>query len=573
MIHVQEISNSPDLKRIKALPKRGYTPGDLVDQMTRELKTAQGTWTLKPIQAQALYEILEHQGLLGPIKVGGGKTLISLLAPLVLGLKRPLLLMPASLIDRTREDQGKLMRQFKIPRNICLYSYEMLGRVNAAAYLSNTQPDGIICDEAHRLKNEHAGVTRRVARYMKERPETKFVAISGTLLSESIEDFAHLSGYALKEGSPLPLDGHTVTEWANALNEPKGRVFDLYSPRKLIEAFPTKEHVHGEKAEARAGYRDRILHTPGVVSSQDEHVGCSIEISAKTYKPSEVTMEHFRTLRRKFETPDGWALSQAIDVWRHAQELAIGMHYVLDPRPPKEWLEARKAWAKFVRGTLIGSKFLDTELQVANECRAGRLPMKYFDAWQKIKDTFTPNCKAIWHDDTALELCAKWAKAGPGIIWVRHTFFAQELTKRTGLAYYGSEGRNQWGEHIEKGDPSKAVIASIDANCTGMNLQHWNRNLLTTSPGGATKWEQLLGRTHRDGQLADSVTFEILVGCKEHYEGLERATEKARQIQETIGHSQKILLADLSWPQLHTLGNDSRWEPNGIKEKGTGIWE
>jgi len=159
-------------------------------------------------------------------------------------------------------------------------------------------------------------------------------------------------------------------------------------------------------------------------------------------------------------------------------------------------------------------------------------------------------------------------KKGPGIIWTKQTFFAQELVRRTGLDYYGSEGLNQRGQHIEQGDPRKCIVASIDANCTGMNLQPWCRNLLTSTPGGATKWEQLLGRTHRHGQKADSVTFDVLLGCREHHEGLDRSIGKARAIQETIGHSQKILLADIVWPALRDLGNDSRWEDNGIVDDG-----
>ena len=55
----------------------------------------------------------------------------------------------------------------------------MLGLVQSAQKLDYIQPDLIIADECHLLKNHKAGRTRRVTRYMREHPETKFVGVSG----------------------------------------------------------------------------------------------------------------------------------------------------------------------------------------------------------------------------------------------------------------------------------------------------------------------------------------------------------------------------------------------------------
>lgn len=565
------LSRSSELERVRALHRRVWTDEQgkgAAAYYTHTLRTTNGTMALRPLQAIALHEIATVGGLFAPIRVGGGKTLLSLLAPAVLRSARPLLILPASLIEKTRREMAHLMNHWKIPRNVQMVSYEQLGRESASKFLATACPDLILADEAHRLKNKKAGVTRRVARYMHANPHTRFVAMSGTLIKDGLEDCAHLIQWALKSGAPVPLDQGTLMEWCECLN-PSDNSFHKVEPGPLLTLAPEAHNPLDLPIEAaRKAFRARLLSTPGVVSSGDDHVACSIYISALPYNPSEITEANFRKLREEMETPDGWALSQAVDVWRHARELALGLHYVWDPRPPMEWLEARRDWAKFVREVLSHSKKLDTELQVAHACEAGDLSRHTWDAWKAIKPTFVANSKPVWHDDTALDLCAKWAADKvPGIIWCEHGFFARELARRTGLSYFGQEGLDASGRAIEAADPGLSLIASAKANATGRNLQAWRRNLLTAPPAGAPMWEQLLGRTHRDGQKADEVTAEFLLGCREHYESFTNALDAAKAIEQMTGHSQKILLADVSIPDFRSVfewgKHCYRWRANG----------
>jgi len=62
--------------------------------------------------------------------------------------------------------------------------------------------------------------------------------------------------------------------------------------------------------------------------------------------------------------------------------------------------------------------------------------------------------------------------------------------------------------------------------------------------------EQLIGRTHRDGQEADEVSVDVLLGCAEHYEAFSRALDGARAAADTLGHDQKLLLADVTMPDV-----------------------
>lgn len=543
------VRRSVDFERISNLPRRRWTAEQMdscAAWYTSKLRNPGGTMSLRPLQAVALHETASVGGLLGPLRVGAGKTLYSLLAPKVLNAVRPVLLLPAALIEKTKRELGLLMVHWAIPRNIQLQSYEMLSRVSAARFLEIARPDVIIADEAHRLKNHRAGVTRRVARYMHDNPQTRFVAISGTLIKDDISNFAHLARWALKSSAPVPLDEGELMEWSQCLGKQSNPLVQL-NPGPLLHLAAPEDIGPADDAldVARKGFRRRLLDTPGVVSSGNEQVSCSLYVRAVDYSVNDATESNFRKLRADWETPDGWALSQAVDIWRHARELALGFHYVWDPRPPEEWLNARRTWAAFVREVIGSSKSLDTELQVSQ----AHSTAPEWRVWERVRPTFQIQPKAIWHDNSALELCGKWALKDPGIVWVEHAFFGHELSRLTGLQYYGEQGLNASGQPIERADPRQSVIASARANSTGRNLQAWYRNLITSPPAGAPSWEQMIGRTHRDGQAADAVEVDTLLGCREHWEALERATEAARMTELTIGHSQKLLLADVAgWP-------------------------
>src|SRR5262249_13680283 len=139
---------------------------EMARRLTQELRVPGGTLELRPVQAIALTEIRACGGLLAPIRVGAGKTLISLLAGSVVGARRPVLLVPAKLRDKTERDMRAARRHFRVPPNLQVVSYELMGRVNQAELLEEIKPDLLICDEVHRIKNPRAAVTKRVMRYL-----------------------------------------------------------------------------------------------------------------------------------------------------------------------------------------------------------------------------------------------------------------------------------------------------------------------------------------------------------------------------------------------------------------------
>lgn len=552
---------SPETDRIARLPRRVWSDADaevLARAMTRELKTPGGDMSLRPVQAVALYEALERGGAFLPLGCGLGKTLISLLAPVVLEARRPLLLLPAALLEKTDYERATLARHWRIPTNLQTMSYEILGQVSCAEKLTYIRPDMLIADECHKLKGHRAARTRRVARYMRENPDTKVVAMSGTIMKSSLKDFGHLLRWCLKGGAPIPEGDDELGLWADALDEMSnplarvkpGAIFDLGARPAGGDAL----------SAARQIFQARLLETPGVVSAGDaEGVGASLYVNAVEYDVAPITNTHIQKLREEWETPDCWAFSEALLLRQHALSLALGFHSIWDPRPPQEWLAARREWATFVRETLQHSRTLDSELQVTNACDRGDLFSPALADWRAIKDTFTVNPKAVWHDDSALETCAGWLKRNTGIVWTNHVFFAKALAKRTGVAYYGADGLTAAGDSIVHVTGENSIIASIASSGTGRNLQMFSKNLVTAPPPGAMGMEQLIARTHRTGQRADEVTVDILLGCKEHFDAFQNTLNATGAAQDLLGGAQKLLSSNLSWPSSVDNKQGARW--------------
>ncbi len=456
--------------------------------------------------------------------------------------KRPVLLLPGALMGADLESKIRQYgRDWRIAKNIKVVSYDALSRVGGEKLLEGA--DMLICDEGHRLKNPKAACTRKVSQFMAAKPDTIFVALSGTFRTHSmIKDCSHIAGWCLKDRSPFPHHRMAVFEWAEALDQKiVGFRRDPGILRNLTSITMT----------AQESFKQRMLETEGIIVAGGEDVGASIRISAIPYNVSATTEKHFERLRTLAERPDGYALGEASSVWAVARQLSLGMHYYWDPWAPQEWLDARKAWAKYAR-EILGRNLpgLESELAVVNWTLGGHGHGKeLLQDWRRIQPTFDINSKAAWHDDTALDLAAKWGKDNKaGIVWVEHRFFGRELSKRTGWPYYGASGLDPNGNSITD-TKAKLIIASMDANKTGRNLQdRWSRNLVTSPEGLNKDWDQMMGRTHRLGQEADEVTFDVFLGCVEHDNAMKQAMESARAEKAIMGGHQKLLLADFMWP-------------------------
>jgi len=523
----------------------------VADNLTQALKTPRGSMTLRPIQALSLLEVGQYGGGLLPIKVGGGKTLLSLLAPRMLAGARPLLLLPAALRDKTAREMNEYREHWILPPHIQIVSYQTLSTINNADFLEEYQPTMIVCDEAHHLKNVSAAVTKRVSRYMKANPATAFVAMSGTMTKRSVRDFEHLARWCLRDRSPVPREFVALDQWSRALD------VNVQASRRMLPGALAELRTDPTES-IRKAYQRRLVQTPGVVATQDKPLAIPLTLTSHVL---ESPGDHWTSLRDDWETPDGWECVDGIEVWRHARELAVGCYYRWDPRPPEDWLAARGAWGSVCRQILKNNRRqLDSELQVVREVQRGGYPPdvgKLYAEWKAIEPTFIPNVEAVWESDHAVQWIARWAEAGPGIVWISHRFLGDRLADLLSLPYYGGGGLDaSTGRSIETHDPATqgACVASIAANGTGRNLQAWNRNLIVGVPPNGAQWEQLLGRTHRPGQTRP-VHADVLFGCFEDVKAFWQAVADAKYAEEITGQAQKLCHLDLQGVEtVHTIG-------------------
>lgn len=546
------VQDSPDFWRIDSLPRTPeFSPeflSDLVAEYTEAYRNIGGTMTLRPIQALALRTLRlqsrYRQGALLPMGVGSGKTLVSLLAGSVYFAQHPVLFTYASLVNKTLGDIAELSRHWQLPRKLRVLTWESLSSPDWTP--ESLSADLVIADECHAVKSPLAARTKRFLRFFLAHPTTPLVALSGTLTTRSLADFAHLSELALGAGSPLPLDSYQLKMWGLAIDEevpPGGRIGPGVLSRWLESPSDTP----------RAAFRRRLVSAPGVVATADSALGTALNIhTVRSLKVPAIT-GLLKNLNTTGCDPDGTELEGPADFARVAKCLGLG--YWLRWQWPGQggradwqpWLSARNAWNRAVR-TWLGSDppppaGLDSPGLVRRACDtgAGAPTPELAVAWEKWAlhvNTPPPPVVPQFSKGALRGLCKFVASWGPGIVWVPGPDIGEALARETGIPYYPA-GR----------DPSRAdaptILCSSASHGVGKNLQHYSRNLVLVPPASGNAWEQLLGRTHRPGQAADSVECTVLLHHGALRVAWDSALRQAEYIQQTTGNAQKLCQATI----------------------------
>ena len=591
------VGDSPDLQRILALPRR--EPPDatrleaMVELMSERLSNGKPSGacacrelapdrfkdgrngcitSLRPIQAWALFETIVARGLLAPIGVGHGKTLLDILTPLVMpDCKLAVLLCPPGLVGQLIGNYRLIAQHFRVPSLVVhgnpwsnivpgapvlhVYPYSRLSRPESSSWLENLNPDTVIADEVHKIRNVNgAGASRVMRLYDRRRP--RFVGWTGSLTDSSPRDYAHIAGMALRQGSPLPLDPEVVEDWHRALDPdsdwpaPPGALLDLCEPG---------EHVYD-------GFRRRLHDTTGVVHTTEAAVSADLEINERDPGPIPPgVLDVIATIRATWQRPDGEWLIDKLQLAKVCREAACGFYYRWryprgEPRALiEEWLEVRKAWHQELRAYLKDrEEHVDSPLLAARAAHRamvgyeGPLPVWHsetFADWLAIKDQVKPETEAVRLEVDGADYLARdaaaWALENRGIVWYGISEFGRWVAELSGLPMYGG-GPNggglvdDEGRILERGD--RSVILSLKAHGTGRDgLQFiFHRSLTANPPGNATLWEQKLGRLHRDGQAAPVVYDDVYRHTDEMRAAVDKAVARALYVSRTLGTDQKI---------------------------------
>lgn len=609
-----------EMDRILALPIKPEIEQSVIDSVSEALikPSAEISELLAP-QAEGLLTYIRTGGLVGFIGVGFGKTLLTVSIcnhGFRKGLRKIVLMMPSNLHGKLVDHEIEWLRN-QIPVNIPIYPlggktkkqrqseymsdssglylvpYSLLSVKDTDEMLENISPELIVCDEAHALKNLTTSSTMRMSRYMTAKPSTEFVAVSGTLASKSVADYAHLVKWALKDNSPLPTNNSELNDWCEILDTS----FDLNTAKStlvpLIEWARTHfadqmKDVKNNIAGFRKAFSLRMTSCVGIVSSGDAEVNCSLTVENipvedyTSYEGYDKLQEHIDNVNELWQTPADDPITEAFHLWKWNNELSAGFYNELTWPSVESLMERRECSESQATKWLVDSKFqheahnmfgsalrkwikeegssgLDSPLLVCNDMyNHGPINVggQLYGLWQRQRDLVFDDI--VVRDSKAVRVCSykvdasvRWAKKKKkGIIWVYHKAMLKwvlEECEAAGLNPLACPSGSLGDERIQNPKNwNRLIVASITGHSTGKNLQYIQNHYICQWPRVATTAEQLLGRTHRTGveKLTDCVTFNTCLSTPWDHQNFAATLVDSCFIHE--GHNkQKLMYCDL----------------------------
>lgn len=535
-----------DIQRVVELPSKNVKYPDLTDKF----KKRTSNWRLRPIQSEILYRAYQNQGLLALVGVGEGKTLASFLLPHVLEKTMTgiaLLIIPANMRAQCLKDWETYSNHFHLPQKVELRSYEEIS--TTPNLLKTINPDFIICDEVHKLKNRKSTRTKRLARYIskryRENRPVKFVGLSGTMTSTSIKDFAHIAIWALREKAPVPINFMTLEKWASVLDR-DGK------PSKASKAsmYPLVSKFGGDE---RTAFKRRLISVNGTVTSLRSRPNVNLHLIERIVNIPENIAEGINKVNDTWQAPNGDELSSPLEKVRVLRQLICGFYYfwnwpngVVD----KEWLETRSEWNKEVRKYLErAEEGYDSPALVRNAVirhltgvAREKVPvslLKAFKDWYPHSQKEPPPTGVKWISDYLIDDINEWSKRQKDapIIWYEHIAFASRLGRKTGYPVFG-QGSASDRALLSVDRPIPAIV-SARAHSQGKNLQVWGNQIIANPLSDGARYEQLLGRCHRTGQQRKNVLATIY-NHNIFSSALSQAKLSAVYVEETTEQEQRL---------------------------------
>jgi len=165
----------------------------------------------------------------------------------------------------------------------------------------------------------------------------------------------------------------------------------------------------------------------------------------------------------------------------------------------------------------------------------------------------------------AIALRKKHKNAG-GLIWIYHQemgAWIYEGLKQAGIEniLYCEAGSKHNAAIISPDNVNKIIVASMKAHGESKNLQHFQHVYFARWPRNAKDAEQFIGRTHRNGQKADTLTINYNLTL--HFDDLVLAAclNDALYIQQTTSLKQKLIYA--TWNPMPRI-----FSPEFLRERG-----
>lgn len=233
----------------------------------------------------------------------------------------------------------------------------------------------LVFDEVHKLKNPTSARGGRLMRCLENYPQVRVVVLSGSMMSTTIRDSAHLAWAALRDLSPYPrtfgvddrkTNEATLKSWSNCLDvdgEPVAADWQVMQPL-WNWAYPDKSMLGVRSKERRSLMRQalqkRLRCCPGVVVSADSAVDdvalVLIGIDDTQLVIPESVQNKINLVLAGVAPNEEDQLSDGSSGWGIIRQLAQGFYYIWDwPGGIKDadWIAARKNWNSFVRKEIL----------------------------------------------------------------------------------------------------------------------------------------------------------------------------------------------------------------------------
>lgn len=370
------VSNSEDLERVAALPRRPRlrltrdrdgrlddpAVQAIVDYMNGLLRRPDWQRTnckcstfrrdcilsLTPAQAWALYEIMHVGGLFGLLATGSGKTAVGFLSPLVApSCKLAVGLLPANLVEQLVREYELWREHWQVPMlvygkgqwrsvfdevrravprdpwpTLHAVSYEKLSAPDSTNLFKSLCPTWVYTDEADKLAAKDSARTGRFLRQFADIPHTRYAGWTGTPWDKSILEVQHLMALALRGGSPLPIDPAVAKEWALAIDPG-----DRPTPPGALRRFCGPQAGGPRDEELVDAFHRRLVETVGVVATQESAINIPLNLMERIPRAFPQSVKDMLNMVRAFERPDGEELVDALEVARVACEVMQGFYY------------------------------------------------------------------------------------------------------------------------------------------------------------------------------------------------------------------------------------------------------
>jgi hypothetical protein len=544
-------------QRILALHREDHKP---LDTTPWELPNC--SIDLRQIQRKALEAIRANGGAFLPVGVGWGKTYISILAPMVRQKRHAIIVAPSATIPHIRESITLLELGFKLNTTYSIMSYGEISKTSSSgiledvAYGFDPSVTMLICDEAHLLKRPESARTKRVIRFLKGNPEIEVVMMSGTMTNRSLKDYSHLIAMCLRENTPLPLERRTLQSWCEVIDvEGRCEQHFMIDVADVLKAYDSTISSHDipatRKKKARKAFAQHLRGASGVVGTKASALGTSLLIHQINKREvagySDDLKEVYKLVQETGESPDGEVTYEsAADVARTLKQLSLGFFYSWEwpnGEIDLKWMEARSNWNRLVRHELASNarEGYDSPALIDGHCSINRHKnlselQKAWSMWQQHKHKPAPPVKTNWIDTNVIRKAYEFACENRLPLWYQSKAVA-DMLEQLGCFVYRS------GDEIDTNNLPDVAAFSISAHGTGLNLQQYDKAVIIEPPGSGLRWEQLLGRLHRPGQLADEVNFYVLSHTPQLRRSFVNALEDSRYIQDSTQQPQKLTFA------------------------------